>query len=292
MMTAEEKLRRMFPLAKGMTLKRMVREGRVLADGKAVKRLSDELPDELALEIMAAEDRAEQDRIAREQIVERRRHLPVNELGLDIVFEDADLLIVNKPPGLLTSTVPTEKRPTLLQKVTDYLMLTDQEARVGLIHRLDKDARGLLVFTKCAQAYYSMKGQLKARNMGREYHAIVWGCPSPREGTVKSRLVDGPDGVVFNARGTGEPAVTHYKVLKADRETSLVKVKLETGRKHQIRVHLAKNLNCPIVGDRVYGPGDRSEHLLLAATRIEFLHPRTGETGVFETDIPEDFVTR
>jgi 23S rRNA pseudouridine1911/1915/1917 synthase len=267
-MTAEEKLRRMFPLAKGMTLKRMVREGRVLADGKAVKRLSDELPDELALEIMAAEDRAEQDRIAREQIVERRRHLPVNELGLDIVFEDADLLIVNKPPGLLTSTVPTEKRPTLLQKVTDYLMLTDQEARVGLIHRLDKDARGLLVFTKCAQAYYSMKG------------------------TVKSRLVDGPDGVVFNARGTGEPAVTHYKVLKADRETSLVKVKLETGRKHQIRVHLAKNLNCPIVGDRVYGPGDRSEHLLLAATRIEFLHPRTGETGVFETDIPEDFVTR
>lgn len=290
MPTVNEKLRRMFPLAKGLTLKRMLLEGRVFHDGQVVRKLNHEVPEDAVLEIMPAEERRQRDDEIRREIAERRRELPPEQLGLDIVFEDEDLLIVNKPPGLLTSTVPTEKRPTLLQKVTDYLVMTSPESRVGLIHRLDKDARGLLVFTKRPEAYYSMKGQLKARSMGREYHAIVWNHPDPPEGTIRNRLTDSNDGVVRISRGSGEPAVTHYQTVKTARDTSLVHVKLETGRKHQIRVHMAVNLQCPIVGDRVYGPGDRSEHLLLAATRMEFLHPRTGEPGIFEMDLPEDFV--
>jgi 23S rRNA pseudouridine1911/1915/1917 synthase len=217
---------------------------------------------------------------------------------LPIVYEDEDLLVVDKPAGLLTATVPGEKRPTLWAKVEAYLERTSPRSRVGLIHRLDKDARGLLVFSKHGAAFASLKAQLKDRVMEREYHAVVLGRVKPASGTVESLLVENEvEGTVSSTTNPrrGEPAVTHYETLRAFNGSpgrpaaSMVKVRLETGRKHQIRVHMAEK-GAPILGDILYGksPNNRPP-LMLAATRLGVIHPGTGKKVVWELPVPGEF---
>lgn len=274
-MTVDERLRELFPAAKGTTLKRMVQTGRVRLRGVAVRRLSEVLEDPGALEVLAT---------APEPPRHRRGNLP-------IVSEDADVLVLDKPPGLLTATTPREKRPTLLAMVTDYLARNSRGSRVGLIHRLDRDVRGLIVFSKNEAAYFSLKDQLKLRTLGRVYHAVVAGVPKAAEGTIRSRLVEGPDGRVRSTTDPrkGEEAVTHYRVLRSWEGRSLLEVKLETGRKHQIRVHLAE-AGHPIVGDSFYGRGGaEGPALLLAATKLTFKHPRTGAVVTYEKPVPAEF---
>ena len=197
---------------------------------------------------------------------------------LRIIYEDADVLIVDKPAGLLTSTVPRERRPTLLKLVREYVAQNDRRARVGLIHRLDRDASGLLVFSKNHQAYQSLKGQFFHHRVDRIYLAVIKGKLNPSQGKIESRLVELPDGSVRTSRrpNHGERAITEYKVINTRGEFQLVRVKLLTGRKHQIRAHL-KERSAPIVGDRVYGSADSAPRLMLAAVELAFEHPRTGK---------------
>jgi len=214
----------------------------------------------------------------------------MSAMPYQVIFEDADLLVVFKPAGLLTSTGPRERRPTLLAKVTADQQRRNPRARIGLIHRLDRDASGLLVFSKNDAAYASLKSQFFHHSVERVYHAVVRGTPKPPAGRIETRLVERADGVVYSTRqaGRGDLAITDYQTIRTVRRLSLVRVTLQTGRKHQIRVHLAGR-NWSILGDAVYGHGEKSPpetSLMLTATRLGLQHPRTGERLTFEIPIP------
>jgi 23S rRNA pseudouridine1911/1915/1917 synthase len=210
---------------------------------------------------------------------------------LDIIHEDRDVLLVNKPAGLLTSTVPREKRPTLLAQVWDYLERTDPRARCGLIHRLDRDARGLLIFSKNDEAYQSLKSQFFHHTVERVYMAVTVAAPNPREGRVTNPLTERADGTVRIEKipGKGESAITDYVTLKVTAHAALVRVVLQTGRKHQIRVHLARR-GAPILGDPVYAsPPHNRPPMLLAAVHLGFVHPRTNKEVRFQIPLPAEF---
>lgn len=208
---------------------------------------------------------------------------------LTIVFEDDDILVIDKPPGLLTSTVPREKRPTALAMVRVHVAETSPGARVGLIHRLDRDASGLLIFSKNHGAYVSLKRQFFEHSVKRIYFALIAGAIDPLAGRIESRLVELPDGSVHSTRvsGKGERAVTHYKTVRRNARYSLLRVMLETGRKHQIRAHLSER-GAPIVNDPMYGSGKRTGMLMLVAAELEFTHPRSGKPMRFELGLPRE----
>ena len=198
--------------------------------------------------------------------------------------------MVDKPAGLLTSTVPREKRPTLLAAVRRHVEDTDRRARVGLIHRLDRDASGLLVFSKCHQAYLSLKQQFFEHSVERIYLAVVHGAPKSRDGTIDTHLVERADGSVYSTdrRGVGARAVTHYQTVSERKGSSLLRVKLETGKKHQIRVHLAEQ-GAPIMNDPMYGRRKPEGRMMLMAAELTLLHPRKGRRMTFKLDPPADF---
>jgi RluA family pseudouridine synthase len=207
--------------------------------------------------------------------------------ALLVIYEDADILVVDKPPGLLTSTVPREPRPTLLAQVRHYVFADEPHARIGLIHRLDRDASGLLVFSKNNAAYESLKRQFFEHSVERVYMAIVEGKPPEMKGRIRSRLVELPDGRVRSTKvaDKGQPALTEYLVLRQFGDRSLLRLTLHTGRKHQIRAHLSER-GMPIVNDRVYGAAQASGRLMLAAMKLALMHPRTGERMKFEIPMP------
>jgi 23S rRNA pseudouridine1911/1915/1917 synthase len=271
--TLLDRLAGQFPAAKRQTLRRMIEAGRVTVNGTPAKRAAQTVG---AGDEVVVSDRADVPAVAQKS---------GRAGGLVVVYEDDDLLVVNKPPGLLTSTVPREKRPTLLATVRRHVEARDRAARVGIIHRLDRDASGLLVFSKNHDAYRSLKQQFFEHTVERVYTAVVRGVPEPAAGRVESRLVERADGTVYSARrpGVGERAVTEYEVIERRGATSVVRVKLHTGRKHQIRVHLSER-GTPIVGDPVYGRGNEQggAGLMLAATRLSLAHPRTGRRMTFE----------
>lgn len=219
----------------------------------------------------------------------RKTRLP----KLEIVFEDAEIVVINKPPGLLTSTVPTEKRPTAIAALREYCGEMDPRARVGVIHRLDRDACGLLVFSKSHEAFRLLKEQFFKHNVKRIYSAIVHGVPNPREGTIKTRLVEIPDGSVHSTRRSdhGEEAITHYKTIREGKGVSLLRVTLETGKKHQIRVHLSER-GYPIVNDSVYSDKKSDGQMMLCAMELQFEHPASGKRMRFETPLPRIMADR
>lgn len=277
----------------------MLAEERITVNQKVIKN---------AKHPLGAEDSVKVDERPRRE-PQRRTQSP-----LDVVYEDDDILIVNKPPGLLTSTVPREPRPTLVSAVWEYVRSREPRARVGLIHRLDRDAGGLLIFSKNDAAYASLKRQFFNHRVHREYLAVVNGIPDPPRGRIESRLVERTDGTVHSTKqaGKGEPAITDYELLstiaassapsgqskgaahardkaaKGSQPCSLLRVVLQTGRKHQIRVHLSER-GLPIVGDKVYGPPTQEPRLLLAAVRLKIEHPRTGKPMDFQLPPPPFF---
>lgn len=266
-----------YPGAKRTTLRRMVQDRRVRLNGRPVTSAKAPVGPEDQLTV---DERPPRSRHALRQ----GGALP----GIPILFEDADVLVINKPAGLLTSTVPREKRPTALAKVREYVGDREPKARVMLIHRLDRDAAGVLIFAKTPEAFRSLKKQFAEHTVQRIYHAVVQGVPTPRAGRIGSRLVELPDGKVRSSRHPtrGELAITHYETLRSDRKRSLLRVRLETGRKHQIRVHLSER-GVPIVNDSVYGRSGREKPrgpLMLVATELTIDHPRTGKRQTFRIE--------
>jgi 23S rRNA pseudouridine1911/1915/1917 synthase len=266
-------LQKKYPTAKKMTLKRMLEEGRVRVNGKPADRLKLELGDQDKVEVNER------------PITQRPRYTLA---PLERVHEDADVLVVNKPPGLLTSTVLTEKRQTAIALIRRYLAEREPRARAGIIHRLDRDASGLLVFSKSNGAYEDLKRQFFHHTVERVYTAVVRGKPNPPAGVIRTHLIEMPDGSMRNTdeSGKGQVAVTRYETIAVRKGNSLLRVKLETGRKHQIRAHLAKR-GVPIAGDEVYGePAESESRLLLCATMLAFDHPRTGQRMTFQIPPP------
>ncbi|HSU65944.1 MAG TPA: RluA family pseudouridine synthase [Tepidisphaeraceae bacterium] len=276
--TLLDRLLKQYPQAKRQTLKRMVEAGRVRINGKRALRLK---------QPVAADDQLE--------VSDRPNKAPSPQAGSDlsIIYEDEDLLVIDKPAGLLTSTTAREWRPTLLAKVREYVKARQPRAVVGLIHRLDRDASGLLIFSKSDLAYRSLKTQFFHHTVVREYRAVVHGAPKPPNGRIESRLVERADGTVRSTRDVakGQIAISDYQVLRTEGKKSLVRVVLQTGRKHQIRVQLA-GLGNPVWGDVVYGPEKKEARLMLAATRLTVTHPGTGREMTFTAKLPDEFPLR
>src|SRR3954462_3743317 len=225
-----------FPNAKKQTLRDMVKQRRVTINGKLAKTVKEAV--------------GESDRVVVDKKPERAR---VSIEPLKIIHEDEDVLVVFKPPGLLTSTTVRERRGTAVAPGRGYLAEREPRARAGIVHRLDRDASGLLVFSKNNHAHQSLKKQFFQHTVLREYLAVVHGTVLPPKGRIESNLVELKDGSVRDtlAPGKGQSAVTEYEVISQGAKMAVVRVRLETGRKHQIRAHFVQRKN-PVVGDSVY----------------------------------------
>ncbi len=281
-----------FPDAKRTTLRRMLAEGRVRVNGQVAKSLKQELEDGVAIEVSDRPAGASPARAPGARPGKPGRSRRALGGGARVIYEDADLLVVHKPAGLLTSTTPREKRPTLLKLVRAYLEAeplekATQRVRLGLIHRLDREASGLLVFSKNTAAYESLKDQFYRHTVERVYLAVVEGKPHPPKDRIETQLMELPDGRVVRTRlkGKGQRAVTDYEVLETRGERTLIQVTLQTGRKHQIRAHLSSR-GWPIVGDAMYGASSAGEPLHLCAVRLGLVHPRTGAPMTWEIKPP------
>ncbi len=209
---------------------------------------------------------------------------------VDIVYEDADIMVVNKPAGLSVHPGPGHYDDTLGNFLVDYYVRTGQPADFHPVHRLDRGTSGLLVSAKHAHGQERLKLQLHTPDFKRTYLAVCEGRPEPGAGTVDAPL--GPvDGSLMaqQVRPDGKVARTHYQTLKAGEARSLLQLTLETGRTHQIRVHMA-HIGHPLVGDFLYGTEDKTliGRAALHSHRLEFAHPITGETMTFEQPLPPD----
>jgi 23S rRNA pseudouridine1911/1915/1917 synthase len=205
-----------------------------------------------------------------------------------IVFEDDCLIVVDKPAGLLTMGTESERSKTVYAVLRAYANSKRPGEKIFIVHRLDREASGLLIFAKTIPAKEHLQNQFKIHSAGRIYAAVVEGNVQPNQFTIRSLLAENAAFRVYsttNAR-SGKLAVTHVRVLKRGAKTSLLEVRLETGRKHQIRVHLAERGN-PIAGDKVYGSrSSKFGRLALHATRLEFRHPRTGALLSLDSPCP------
>lgn len=223
-------------------------------------------------------------------------------IPLYIVHEDADILVINKPPGLVVHPGAGNPEGTLLNALINHAPKLAALPRAGIVHRLDKDTSGLMVVAKTERARQNLIEQLQEHSVEREYLTIVNGvmvaggtieAPIGRHRTLRTRMA---------VSAHGKPAVSHYHVIKKYRTHTLVQVRLESGRTHQIRVHMA-HLHYPVVGDPVYGgrlkiPAGASEHLkeilrgfrrqALHALKLSLTHPGTGKRVQWVTQVPED----
>jgi 23S rRNA pseudouridine1911/1915/1917 synthase len=239
--------------------------------------------------------------------------LDPEDIPLDIVYEDEALLLINKPPGLVVHPGHGNYTGTLVNALAFHfqnLPLNSSE-RPGLVHRIDKDTSGLLVIAKTESAMTHLAKQFEAKTSEREYYAIVWGNVKEDEGTIEGNIArhakDRMQMAVFSDPEVGKPAVTHYKVLERLGYVTLVSCKLETGRTHQIRVHM-KHIGHTLFNDSRYGGDlilkgttftkykqfiDNCFKLLprqaLHAKTLGFVHPTTGEMMRFDTQLPQDF---
>ena len=207
-----------------------------------------------------------------------------------IVFEDDHILVIEKKPGILSSST-SPKDESIKSILNYYLDKSHQHANAHTVHRLDKFTSGLMIFAKSKKVALEFEEDWKERVYDRRYVALVHGELPKSQGTIASWLKDDSHYVTHSSQedNGGKYAVSHYKKLKSGNGYSLVEMQLETGRKNQIRVHL-QDLGCPVVGDSKYGDGSDPIHRLgLHAYKLCFKHPVTGEDMKFETDIPKAF---
>ncbi|MDX1914300.1 MAG: 23S rRNA pseudouridine(1911/1915/1917) synthase RluD [Methylophilus sp.] len=225
------------------------------------------------------------------------------DIPLDIVYEDDELLVINKPAGLVVHPAAGNWTGTLLNALLFHLPSLSEIPRCGIVHRLDKDTSGLLVVAKTLEAQTSLVRQLQARTVKREYRAIVWGQ------IWRNGKIDQPIGRHPHARTkmavtrTGKPAVTHYEVLERFGTNTYMRCNLETGRTHQIRVHM-QFLKAPMVGDPLYGIGNIIPHKLMTpvlreaithfkrqalhAIKLGLVHPKTNEPMEWQIELADD----
>ena len=223
---------------------------------------------------------------------------------LKIVYEDDDLIVVNKQPGLLTvAATPGSKETTVMSILRAYVKKQNARANIYVVHRLDRETSGLLVFARSEELQHYMREYWRDLVTERTYIALAEGILEPREGKITTWLTeDKRNAVVYSSPvdDGGDIAITNYKVLRTtpplsgegrEGAYSLVELHMETGRTNQIRVHLASK-GCPVVGDRKYGHGNESspiDRLCLHAKVLAFIHPVTEKTVRFESPVPKEF---
>ena len=221
------------------------------------------------------------------------------DIPLDVVYEYADVIVVNKPKGLVVHPAPGHPDGTLVNALLhhcgDSLSGIGGELRPGIVHRIDRDTSGLIIAAKNDSAHQKLAAQLQDHTLSRIYHCIVTGNLREDSGTVNAPIGRHPvDRKKMAVVANGRPAVTHWTVLERFPGFTYVECRLETGRTHQIRVHMA-HIGHPILGDTVYGnkkpvPGLQGQ--CLHAVGLRFLHPRTGEMVELSCGLPEEFRTQ
>ena len=223
--------------------------------------------------------------------------IPPQDIPLDILYEDKDILIVNKPKDMVVHPAPGHYEGTLVNAIMfhckDELSGINGVLRPGIVHRIDKDTTGSIIICKNDEAHRKIAQQLKEHSITRKYRAIVYGRIMEEEGTVNAPIGRHPTDrkkMAINEKN-GKPAVTHYKVLERFDKYTYIECQLETGRTHQIRVHMT-SIGHPLLGDEVYGNAKcpfKLEGQTLHAMTIGFIHPTTGEYVEYEAPLPEYF---
>jgi len=210
---------------------------------------------------------------------------------IHVVYEDDAVIVVEKPAGLLTMATDTEKSRTVYALLREAANRKRPAEKIFIVHRLDREASGLLVFAKTIEAKERLQDQFKDHSAGRKYVVVVEGRVSPEKFTIQSYLAENAAFRVYSTKkkALGKIAITHVRVIHPNPKASLIEVRLETGRKHQIRVHLAERGH-PIVGDKIYGSGmNPLRRLALHGAELEFRHPVTGRLMHFEAPVPKSF---
>ena len=270
-----------FPDMTRSSLQGLIESGAVSKDGKPLKKnykvceadvISVELPEPKEVEIQP------------------------EDIPLDVVYEDADIVVVNKPRGMVVHPAPGNWSGTmvnaLMYQCGDSLSGINGEIRPGIVHRIDKDTSGLLVVAKNDAAHRSLAEQIAVHSALRQYYAVVIGCPKEDSGTISAPIArHRTDRKKMAVDPNGREAVTHYAVLERYRGFTYLTFRLETGRTHQIRVHM-KHIGHPIIGDPLYGPKTDSWKLggqCLHAGKLTLTHPSTGERMTFTAPLPDYF---
>lgn len=218
-------------------------------------------------------------------------NLEKKEIPLDIVFEDENLLIINKQSGLVVHPAPGHMNDTLVNALLVDYPLTDDLLRPGIVHRLDKDTSGLMLVAKNEETKEALSLMLKKKEIKRTYLALVEGVIKPARGTIDAPIGRDPkDRLKMKVIAGGKEAVTHFKVLKRYQNKTLIECQLDTGRTHQIRVHLAY-INHPVVNDPVYGHSKKTTSFgqMLHSYKIELVEPLTKEHLEFTKEPPKEF---
>lgn len=263
------------------TVKNLIKDGHILVDGQVCKssyRLSE--GQEIMVEIPAPEE------------VET----PAQNLPLHIIYQDEDLVVINKEKGMVVHPAPGHQDGTMVNALLYHikdLSGINGDLRPGIVHRLDKDTSGVMVVAKNDAAHRSLAAQIKDHTINREYVALVHGVIKENLGTIDAPIgrskVDRKKMAVV---GNGRPAISNYQVLQRYRNYSLVRVKLLTGRTHQIRVHFAY-IKHPVVGDPLYSSAKQHFNLdsqALHARLLGFVHPSSGQYMEFTSELPEYFL--
>ncbi|MDO4776953.1 MAG: 23S rRNA pseudouridine(1911/1915/1917) synthase RluD [Cardiobacteriaceae bacterium] len=276
-----------FPEVSRARLQQAIKDGDILLNARAVKPKEHVFPG---------------DRISGHVGISVETEAQPEAIPLDIVHADADIIVINKPAGLVVHPAVGNPRGTVLNALLHHFPETRQLPRAGIVHRLDKDTSGLMVVARSLRAHTSLVQQLQSREMHRTYLALVHryvtagntiDLPMARHHKDRTRMAVRPD---------GKEAITHYRIEERFGELTLLRVQLETGRTHQIRVHMAE-IHHPLVGDPVYGnktlvPKGMDDHLreriitfprqALHATELELEHPGSGEYLAFSAPLPDD----
>ena len=216
------------------------------------------------------------------------------DIPLDIIYEDKDIVLINKAQGMVVHPGAGNPNGTLVNALLFHikdLSGINGEIRPGIVHRLDKDTSGILMVAKNDEAHVNLSEKLQNRTVKRKYWALVHGVLPHEHGTINAPIGRDPkDRQKFTVIKGGKEAISHFRVLERIQKFSLMEVSLETGRTHQIRVHL-NYIDHPVAGDKIYGPKKSLEGngQFLHARMLEFTHPRTGETMSFEAELPALF---
>lgn len=222
--------------------------------------------------------------------------LKAQDIPVDVVYEDKDIIVVNKPKGMVVHPANGNPDGTLVNAILamckDSLSGIGGEIRPGIVHRLDKDTSGLLIIAKNDEAHVKMSKQIQDRLVTKKYIALIRGVVKDDEATIDMPIARSKvDRKKMAVDKDGKQAVTHFKVIKRYRGYTLLEIKIDTGRTHQIRVHMAK-IGYPVVGDMVYSNGKNEfgiEGQMLHAKSLEFSHPITGKKMHLEAPLPEYF---
>jgi 23S rRNA pseudouridine1911/1915/1917 synthase len=281
-------LAEIFPEYSRSRLKIWIEQGKVLVNGEAVKpkfRMSGD--EELQLSVQA---------------IESEENCVAEDIPLDIIYQDESIIVINKPADFVVHPAAGHYSGTMQNALLHHDASLAEIPRAGIVHRLDKDTTGLMVVARNLSSHKYLVDQIQKHEVIREYQAVVYGVMTGG-GMVDLPIGRHPrDRIKMAVRENGREAITHYRLLKRFREHSHIKVQLETGRTHQIRVHMS-HLHHPIVGDPVYAgrhrlPAGAQQELLdylqtfkrqaLHAWRLSFVHPKNGEEVAFEAPLPDD----